>query len=146
MDSVDKKITEILQVDGRITLKDLGNQIGLTAPATAERVRKLEEQGVINGYKASVEPKKMGKPITAFVLFDTEQCKKFVAFCKTYPDVVECHRLAGQYSYLTKVVTHSVEGLENFIDAAIVYGKSSTLVVLSSPVEDKAIDFHTEPM
>ncbi|NGQ95129.1 Lrp/AsnC family transcriptional regulator [Brevibacillus sp. SYP-B805] len=139
MDAVDKRIVELLQEDGRITMKQLGKVVGLTAPAAAERVRKLEEQGVITGYKATVNPEKMNKHVTAFVLFDTTQCKKFVEFCKTYPDVTECYRLAGQYSYLVKVVTQSVHSLERFIDQAMPYGKSSTLIVLSSAVTDKAV-------
>lgn len=135
MDNLDKKILEELQGNGRITMTDLGKKINMTAPAVTERVRRLEEKGIISGYKAAINPEKAGKPITAFILFDTERCKQFVQFCSEYRDVMECHRLAGEYSYLVKIVTASVHTLEEFIDASMAYGKSSTLITLSSPVD-----------
>jgi Lrp/AsnC family transcriptional regulator, leucine-responsive regulatory protein len=139
MDEVDKKILLELQLNGRKTMTELGKVVGLTAPAATERVKKLEDRGVIKNYTISVDPHKLDKIISAYILFDTERCKQFVEFCKGYPDVVECHRLAGKYSYLVKLVTSSVQSLEDFIDSTMQYGKSSTLLVLSSPIESALI-------
>ncbi|WP_108669209.1 Lrp/AsnC family transcriptional regulator [Peribacillus acanthi] len=139
MDEVDKKILIELQLNGRKTMTELGKVVGLTAPAATERVKKLEDRGIIKHYTITVDPHKLDKIITAFILFDTERCKQFVEFCKGYPDVVECHRLAGKYSYLVKLVTSSVHSLESFIDSTMQYGKSSTLLVLSSPIESSVI-------
>ncbi|WP_163099892.1 Lrp/AsnC family transcriptional regulator [Peribacillus alkalitolerans] len=139
MDEVDKKILLELQLNGRKTMTELGKVVGLTAPAATERVKKLEDRGVIKNYTITVDPHKLDKIISAYILFDTERCKQFVEFCKGYPDVVECHRLAGKYSYLVKLVTSSVQSLEQFIDSTMQYGKSSTLLVLSSPIESAVI-------
>lgn len=136
MDELDRDILKNLLFNSRISMTELGRTIGLSAPSVTERIKKLEEKEVIKGYTAVIDYKKLNKSITAFVLFDTDKCKEFVEFCSTYPDVMECHRLAGQYSYLVKVITEDVLSLEKFIDLTMKYGKSSTLIVLSSPVEE----------
>ncbi|MBU9711609.1 Lrp/AsnC family transcriptional regulator [Evansella tamaricis] len=137
MDEIDYSIISQLQENARISMTDLGKKIGLSTPATNERVKKLEDKEIIRGYRAIIDPEKLNKNVTAFILFDTKQGKKFRDFCKDHPIVVECHRLAGQYSYLVKVVTKSVKILEEFIDATLVYGEPSTLIKLSSVVEYK---------
>lgn len=139
MDELDKKILVELQLNGRKSMTELGKVIGLTAPAVTERVKKMEDQGVIKNYTIKVDPQKLDKIISAYILFDTEKCKQFVEFCKGYPEVVECHRLAGKYSYLVKIVTSSIQTLEDFIDSTMTYGKSSTLLVLSSPIESNVL-------
>ncbi|MFC5468105.1 Lrp/AsnC family transcriptional regulator [Cohnella suwonensis] len=138
MDQVDRGILKELQENARISMTELGQRIGLTAPATAERVKKLEERGVIEAYRANLSAEALNKSVTAFILFETERCHAFAEFCKEHPEVMECHRLAGQYSYLVKLVTDSVRTLEQFIDAAMPYGKSSTHIQLSSPVAHRS--------
>ncbi|PLS16064.1 AsnC family transcriptional regulator [Bacillus sp. M6-12] len=137
MDEIDKLILQSITKNSRISMTDLGKSIGLSAPSVTERIKKLEERGVIEGYTAKVGHKQLGKNIMAYILFDTHKCKQFVQFCESYKDVAECHRLAGQYSYLVKLITNDVTTLESFIDQTITYGKSSTLIVLSSPVEQR---------
>ncbi|MEH7379965.1 winged helix-turn-helix transcriptional regulator [Bacillus sp. JJ1533] len=137
MDEIDQSILIQLQNNARISMTELGKKIGLSTPAINERVKKLEDKEVIKGYRAIIDPEKLNKNVTAFILFDTKQGKKFRGFCKEHPVVVECHRLAGQYSYLVKVVTESVKILEEFIDATLPYGEPSTLIKLSSVVEYK---------
>ncbi|MBM6618904.1 Lrp/AsnC family transcriptional regulator [Bacillus suaedaesalsae] len=139
MDEIDRHIIEVLQEDGRISMTDLGKRIGLSVPAVKERVNKLEDKEIIKGYRAIIDSQKINKQVTAFILYDTTRCSEFREFCKDHPSVTECHRLAGQYSYLVKVVTESVHTLEQFIDQSLAYGESSTLITLSSPVEFKAI-------
>ena len=137
LDEIDQSILIQLQDNARISMTELGKKIGLSTPATNERVKKLEDKEVIKGYRAIIDPEKINKSVTAFILFDTKQGKNFRDFCKEHPVVVECHRLAGQYSYLVKVVTESVKILEEFIDATLPYGEPSTLIKLSSVVEFK---------
>ncbi|KOO44314.1 Lrp/AsnC family transcriptional regulator [Priestia koreensis] len=139
MDEIDQKILSILQEDGRISMTDLGKMINLSTPAVKERVKKLEERGVIEGYRAVINPERLGKSVLAYILVDTHNCKAFREFCRSSPLAVECHRLAGQYSYLVKLVARSVLELEEFIDEVMKYGKPSTLVNLSSPVKHKEI-------
>lgn len=134
MDTIDTHILSLLEKNGRISIKDLASQVALTAPAVKERMTKLEETGVIEGYKAVISPKKLNQAITAFILFETHNCKALQQFVTSYPDVTECHRLAGQYSYLVKISTLSMETLEAFIDKALQYGKSSTHLIFSSVI------------
>ncbi|MDM5360600.1 Lrp/AsnC family transcriptional regulator [Peribacillus sp. RS7] len=132
MDRTDKKILSLLENNGRMSMKELAHEVSLTAPATKERVNKLEESGVIKGYKTEISLEKLDRSITAFILFETDRCKDFYNFSLSHPDVLECHRLAGQYSYLIKISTFSMETLEEFVDEAIKYGKSSTHLIFSS--------------
>lgn len=140
MDLTDMKILSILEKNGRISMKELASKITLTAPATKERVTKLEESGVIKGYKAEICLEKLNKNITAFILFETDNCKGLYHFCLNYPEVTECHRIAGQYSYLVKISTFSMKTLEEFVDKALKYGKSSTHLIFSSVVKNIPFD------
>jgi DNA-binding Lrp family transcriptional regulator len=139
MDKVNHEILDILQVDGRISMTELGKRVNLSTPAVTERVRKLEEQGVIVGYKAQVNPDKIGKSVKAFILVETHRCKPFREFCRKNPLVIECHRLTGQYSYLVKIITDDYESLESFIDSTMDYGQPYTMINLSSPVPTKIL-------
>ncbi len=141
LDEIDQHILSILQGNARISMTDLGKKVGLSTPATNERVKKLEGKEIIKEYRAVIDPEKLDKKVTAFILFDTKQGKQFRTFCKDHPLVLECHRLAGQYSYLVKVVTESVSLLEEFIDAALAFGEPSTLLKLSTVVEHRSF-FH----
>lgn len=139
MDEINQKILQILQLNGRISMTELGKKVSLSVPSVTERVRRLEEQGVIEGYKAIVNAEKMNKPVKAFVLVKTYKCKAFREFCLENPVVVECHRLTGEYSYLVKIVTKSNDSLEAFIDSAMEYGEPYTMINLSSPLHSKPI-------
>ncbi|WP_042345938.1 Lrp/AsnC family transcriptional regulator [Bacillus massiliigorillae] len=132
MDEVDQKIVRELQLNAKISMKDLAEIVHLSSPAVIERVRKLEEQLIIEGYHAHVSLKKMNRSISAIVLFKTTNCKALVNFCDNHPDVLECYRVAGEISYIVKIATQSVESLEQFIDASMQYGIPSTNIVLSS--------------
>lgn len=142
MDAMDFKLIELLQEDGRATQLELARAIGLSQPATAERIRKLEEAGVILGYTARVDASKLGADVTAFVGVGIEHPKYFEAFIKKVlkmPEVLECHRVAGGDSYLLKVRTRTTGTL----DALLVDGlrtipgvtRTFTTIVLSSAKE-----------
>ncbi|MGD6831248.1 Lrp/AsnC family transcriptional regulator [Sutcliffiella horikoshii] len=139
MEKINRHILDILQVNGRISMTELGKEIALSVPAVTERVRKLEEQGVIVGYKAIINPERVNKPVKAFILVKTHRCKAFREFCKEHPHVVECHRLTGEYSYMVKVVTENNVLLEEFIDSSMEYGEPYTMMNLSSPISGKII-------
>lgn len=132
MDQVDKKIVRELQLNAKITMKELAEIVHLSSPAVTERVRKLEEQQVIEGYHAQVALKKMNRSMRAIILFESKDCKALTNFCHNHPDVLECYRVAGEISYIVKIATHSVESLERFIDDSMQYGTPSTNIVLSS--------------
>ncbi|QAW03173.1 Lrp/AsnC family transcriptional regulator [Bacillus subtilis] len=138
MDDTDLQIISHLQRNGRLTMVELGKLVGLSSPSAAERVRKLEDKGVITGYSVNICYEKLNKHVTAFILMEPKSCKHYAAFATSHPDVAENHRITGMYSYVTKVVTESVHTLEDFIDASMAHGKPTTLVVLSSSAHHPA--------
>ncbi|WP_309119563.1 Lrp/AsnC family transcriptional regulator [Paenibacillus sp.] len=139
MDRVDKSIITLLQEQGRMSFTELGKAVGLSQPAVTERVRRLEDKGILGRYRAVVPPAKIDKTTSAFLLFHTKDCDSFLAFCDASPDVVECHRISGQYNYLVKVVTESMASLESFNNASNKYGDSLTMIVMSTPIEPKPL-------
>ncbi|TCS93224.1 Lrp/AsnC family transcriptional regulator [Hazenella coriacea] len=139
MDDLDKKILMVLQDHARISMTELGKVVALSQPAVTERVRRLEEKGIIDHYRAIVSPNKVNKHITAYLLFHTKGCESFVDYCQSTPDVMELHRISGQYNFLVKVVTESLQSLEALINSMGVYGDSTTLIVLSSPIQHNKI-------
>jgi DNA-binding Lrp family transcriptional regulator len=139
MDQIDSKILEILQTNSRISMSELGRVIGMTQPAVTERVRKLEEKGIISKYRTALNLDKLGKKITAFILMQSQQCDQFDEFCRQSPDVIDLYRISGQYNFLVKVITDSMESLEEFTNKLGVFGYSTTLIVLSTRFEQKPI-------
>lgn len=139
MDELDKKILMVLQDQARISMTELGKAVALSQPAVTERVRRMEEKGIIDHYRAVVSPKEVNKPISAYLLFHTKECERFVANCQEMLDVIEMHRISGQYNFLVKMVAASLESLEDGINAMSEYGDSTTLIVLSSPIQHKKI-------
>ncbi|SDW78091.1 Lrp/AsnC family transcriptional regulator [Paenibacillus sp. CF384] len=135
MDELDKQILLILQEQGRISMTDLGKTVSLSQPAVTERVRRMEEKGIIDHYRAVVIPEKINKPISAYVLFYTKGCDRFVEYCGEMSEVVELHRISGhQYNFLVKLVTESLQTLEGALNKLGAFGDSTTLIVLSSPL------------
>ena len=118
LDPIDYKLLDLLQRDGRMTQLEMSAEVGLSQPAVAERMRKLEQEGFILGYAARVDGKKLGKDITAFIGVRIEHPKYNAGFGKKIleiPDVLECHRITGPDSYLLKVVTEDTESLDRLI-------------------------------
>ncbi|MFC3749569.1 Lrp/AsnC family transcriptional regulator [Paenibacillus sp. GCM10012306] len=135
MDDTDIKILKLLQENARYSMTELGKQVGLTQPAVTGRVRKLEEQGTISGYRAHLNPNKLGKKTQSYVLVQTQHCKAFSEHCATQPDVVDLHRISGEYNYLVKIMTESIEKLEAFTASCNKFGYFQVMVVLSSRIE-----------
>jgi Lrp/AsnC family leucine-responsive transcriptional regulator len=141
MDQIGWKLLHELQLNGRLSYAELGRRVGLTTPAVVERVKRMEEAGIIVGYHADVDPMKIGMPITAFIRMSVvgDVFTKITAVVKNSPEVVECHRGTGADSFIMKVHVRSVEHLEGLIDRLTPYGTTSTSIVLSSPVEQREI-------
>ncbi|GIO04139.1 AsnC family transcriptional regulator [Brevibacillus reuszeri] len=138
MDQVDKHILLQLQEHGRISMTELGKAVGLSQPAVTERVRRLEEKGVIQEYRAVLSREKIGKQAAAYMLVRTKECTAFLEFCRNSPEVIECHRISGEHNYLLKVVTDSMQELERFGNSCDLYGNYTILIVLSSPIDYKS--------
>lgn len=118
MDLVDEQIVDLLQADARTTQAEIAKRVGLSQPSVADRIRKLEEAKIITGYAAKVDPKRLGKDITAFIGVGIEHPKYFDGFAKkviALPEVLECHRVAGQQSYLLKIRTENTTTLDRLL-------------------------------
>jgi Lrp/AsnC family leucine-responsive transcriptional regulator len=142
MDNIDLKIVDILQVDGRITMKELGQRVGLTSPATIERVKKLEENGIIGGYRADINIAKAGLPVRAYILVKTDNSagESLVSYCRSSARLIECHRLAGSASYLIGTAVADNAALEKLLDDLAAFGSTETHLVLSTPVVGKKVN------
>ena len=151
MDSKDLEIIELLQQDGRMTQSEMARSVGLSQPSVAERVRKLEERKVITRYVARVDAEQLGKDVTAFIGVGIEHPKYFEGFARkvlALPDVLECHRVAGQDSYLLKVKTENTRTLDTLLveGLRVIPGvtRSFTTIVLSSIKEETHV--HPSPV
>jgi Lrp/AsnC family leucine-responsive transcriptional regulator len=153
LDDLDHRLIDLLQRDGRATQLELSRAVGLSQPAVAERIRKLEERGVITGYTARVDATKLGKDITAFIGVSVEHPKYFENFAKkvlALPDILECHRVAGQDSYILKVKTANTRSLDSLLVETLrtISGvtRTQTTIVLSSIKEDTHVRVPTEQL
>ncbi|MFE8605293.1 Lrp/AsnC family transcriptional regulator [Archangium violaceum] len=150
MDELDHRLVDLLQRDGRATQLELSRSVGLSQPAVAERIRKLEERGVITGYTARVDASKLGKDITAFIGVSIEHPKYFEGFARkvlAMPEVLEAHRVAGQDSYILKVRTRNTKTLDTLLVETLrtISGvtRTHTTIVLTSIKEETYI--HVSP-
>jgi len=150
MDTLDYRILDMLQHDGRATQLEIARAINLSQPATAERIRKLEDRGVITGYTARVDATKLGKDITAFIGVTIEHPKYFEGFAKKVlelPEILEAHRVAGQDSYILKVKTSNTKSLDQLLVETLrtIEGvtRTHTTIVLTSIKEETHV--HVSP-
>ncbi|MEW6361605.1 MAG: Lrp/AsnC family transcriptional regulator [Acidobacteriota bacterium] len=143
LDEIDKNILANLQKDARLSYAELGRRVGLTTPAVIERVRKLEDAGVITAYRAEIDLARIGYPITAFIRMSITgiDYSHIIEVARDSPEVLECHRGTGGDSFIMKVAVRSVEHLQEVIDRLTPYGITTTTIVLSSPVSLRNIDF-----
>ncbi len=136
MDHIACRLLEEVQKDARLSYAELGRRVGLSPSATAERLRRLEEAGVIRGYHADIDPTSLGLGITAVIrmVCDGEQYRRFVAYLDTCEDVRECLHVTGSDALMLKVMVRSIEELEKLVMQFLRYGVPTTSIVLSSPL------------
>ncbi len=145
LDDIDVKILETLQRSGRTKRNDLASEVGLSLPSVSERLKKLEESGIITGYFATVDHKKLGKDITAFIFVTVDSSKHYASFlehAKQLDDILECHAITGEGSHLLKIRTTNTASLEKLlarIQAWTGVVSTRTNLVLSSSKETMQI-------
>jgi Lrp/AsnC family transcriptional regulator, leucine-responsive regulatory protein len=130
-----------LQENARLSLAELGRRVGLSPPAVADRLERLEQEGAIKGYRAEVDPRALGYELA--IVFRIRpaprELKKVAELAQRTPEVVECHRITGDDCYLMKAHARDVEHLEELIDRFAVYGQTTTSLVQSSPVPRRTL-------
>ncbi len=136
LDKFNIAILNELQRDGRLSFSELGRRVGLSTPAVTERVRRLEDAGVIAGYGARINPGALGYTITALIEVATppHRYQQMLEFAQATPAVRECYFVTGESSFVAKVMTASVEQLQELIQQLGFYGSTRTSVVLSQPI------------
>ena len=141
LDKTGWDILQALQKDGRISYRELGKEVGLSTPAVSERVRKLEENGIIRGYQAVLDLERLGRPITAFTSVKTnpEKNPNLIKFVEESPAVLEAHYITGDASFLLKIAVASIKEMEQLIQSISHYGATSTSIVMSTYAEGKTL-------
>ena len=151
LNDVDRIICDILQKNGRAHFNELAEIVHLSVPAVSERVRKLEERGIIKGYFAKLQPDAFGLNIAAFILVTVEgshNYKKFLENCSKEPEIMECHAVTGDASHLVKIRTTSPGSLEQLLSKIQEWSgvkKTLTNIILSTHHESLSIDTGTKP-
>jgi Lrp/AsnC family leucine-responsive transcriptional regulator len=142
LDATNLRLLEELQRDARISQAELGRRVGLSAPAVAERLSRLERDGTITGYHADVDPRALGFALAAIIRMRPapRQIPKVAEIAQATPEVVECHRVTGEDCFYMKVNVRSVEHLEEVIDRFTPYGQTTTSIIQSSPVEPRGLE------
>jgi Lrp/AsnC family leucine-responsive transcriptional regulator len=139
LDAIAWKVLESLQRNARLTFAELGRKVGLSTPAVAERVHRLEEAGVITGYHAQVNVAKLGVPIRIIMRLTIPggdlQISRTVSAIKELNEISRCHRITGHESFVIEADVVSIRHMEALIDRLSALGATSTSTVLSSPVE-----------
>lgn len=141
LDDVDRRLLAELQEDARLSLAELGRRIGLSAPAVAERLQRLQSNGVILGYHARIDPRALGMPISAVIRVRPlpRQLKEVAEIARESPEVVDCRRITGEDCYVMTAHLRSVEHLEEVIDRFAAHGQTTTSIVQSSPVPARGL-------
>ena len=137
LDKTDLKLLETLVADARTSIAELGRLVGLSSPSVSERIRRLEESGVIQGYTVKVDPKALGLPLAAWLRVRPipGQLQQVAEVLRAIPEIVECDRITGEDCFIARAHVASVEELERLIDKVIPYAMTNTSLIQSSPVE-----------
>ena len=130
-----------LQRDGRVSLAELGRRVGLSSPAVAERLQRLEREGVITGYRAEVNPRAVGLSLTAVIRIRPApgQIQNVAELAQRTPEVVECTRITGEDCFIMRAHLRDVEHLEEVIDHFVALGQTTTSIAQSSPVPARGV-------
>lgn len=143
IDAIDAQILSALATDARISLAELSRQIGLSSPGVSERIKRLEEAGVITGYTVTVDPRRLGRPLAVWLRIRPVpgQMSKVAAVLDSIQEIVECDRITGDDCFIARAYVRCVADLEKLIDKLIPYSATNTSLVQSSPVTPRLPPF-----
>lgn len=141
LDPTNLRLIDELQQDARLSLAELGRRVGLSAPAVAERLQRLEGDGTIAAYRAEIDPRALGYTLAVVIRVRPapRELRKVAELAQRTPEVVECHRITGEDCYLMKGHVRDVVHMEELIDRFAVYGQTTTSLVQSSPVPRRGL-------
>ena len=141
VDALSLKILNCLRKNARTTFVEIGREVGLTSPAVAERVKKMEDMGVIEGYNTKVSHAQLGYQLKAMITVRAfvGKLKPFLEVVKTYDEVLNCYRVTGNENIIMEVVLKDQFHLEKFIDKLITYGETRTHIVLSDVITNASV-------
>lgn len=141
IDAIDRKIIQMLQSNARTTIKEIAAAVYLSSPSVAARISKMEEEGLIVGYHAQVNPLLLNYNIKAFIHLDLQPSQKeeFYPFVRSVPNVVECNCVTGEYSMLIEVLFETTDELDDFINSLQKFGKTMTQIVFSTSVHQREV-------
>jgi Lrp/AsnC family transcriptional regulator, leucine-responsive regulatory protein len=139
IDDNDRKIMKLLQHQARMPISQISKMVAMSQPAVKERIMKLEEKDYISGYRTEFNLQRLERGTTSFILMKTEQCQALVEFCEQAPEVTDLHRISGEFNYLIKVKTASVEELADFQDSIAGMGPSKSLISLKNLLENRVV-------
>jgi Lrp/AsnC family leucine-responsive transcriptional regulator len=136
LDDVNIQLLKELQQDPRLTMSELGRRVGMSSPAVTERVRRMEEAGIILGYRLDLNPAALGLSITIYIRIRPSpgQLPKVAELARQIPEVVECHRITGEDCFILKVCIPAMDQLDRILDAFLIYGSTTTSIIQSSPI------------
>lgn len=139
IDKLNWLILEELQLNARTPLTEISRKVGLSSPSVAERIQKMEDAGIINGYSASLNMEKLGYSLGIYISIKIRfgQVQNFEAYVKTVPEICECHKLTGSECMLMKGYVRDPKHLENLNERLTVYGELTTSLILNSIVDKK---------
>ncbi|MCI0709960.1 MAG: Lrp/AsnC family transcriptional regulator [Chloroflexi bacterium] len=142
LDDVGRRILLLLQENARLSFSEIGRQVGLTQPAVAERVRRMEENGIITGYHAAVNPEKMGRGVNVFIHVTAHdgRYERIEAFARKQPDITECYCIAGKVDVLIKASFESLAQLKAMVDELAQFGSVESSVILEAYVSRRALE------
>jgi Lrp/AsnC family transcriptional regulator, leucine-responsive regulatory protein len=145
LDAVNRRLLRELQADARLSLAELGRRVGLSAPAVGERLQRLQEAGVVRGYRAELDPAALGLPLGVIIRVRPAagELPKVAELARQTPEVVECHRITGEDCFFMKLHVRDVAHLEEVIDRFLLFGQTTTSIVQSSPVAARGLPLGT---
>lgn len=141
LDQRNVELLRLLQADPRMNLSALARRVGMSAPAVRERIARLEEAGVIRGYRLEIDPRALGFPITAMVRIRPMPGKlpKIVELAQAMPQISECHRITGEDCFIIKLHLRSLDELDAILDRFLAFGQTTTSLMQSSPVPPRPL-------
>jgi len=136
LDDTNLRLLAELQSEPRLPMTELGRRVGMSAPAVTERIRRLEETGVIRGYQLDIDPAALGLPLTAYIRVrpNAGYLPRVAELAQEIPEVVECHRITGEDCFIVKVHLPAVDQLDRILDRFLMLGTTTTSIVQSTPV------------